>query len=1259
MIDFEQPFIIPEVYESAILEENVDGTGGLTISWNDSRNQCIPLGTSIMYRDTKYSLLDPYYPRKSGAVTYRYEPTFRHPLARLGRIPFYIKSKDSQNNDVTLSASAYTGSAATIAAKLASFFLEYGALDSEFKDTFCKKKVAGNWDYDYAWHAEGAPSTTITVNFDGCSIRDAATRIADAIGCNVFFDWKQRKIRFVAGTSITGDTYNCLHVLGGTTNMSRITLSGNPTPVVQRLTMDDDEPQVIDAEANGRSFKFSPGSMIDWSNGGLRLTQEVVLDYIYPKLELFVSEVYERQCYLTDKDTGEKIVDHWVLNGEPVAEGTEGATAVYKLYSTWYVKVTNNSQQAEFEYSDSMLLAGKTLGILFQPSLSVDEGSCPLAGRSFDVAYFSEATPEWEKDDVRAENNKFVAPANSFRIDYKAEGDVILPSTSEQLIIPQVGNRVTLLNVALDGTYITRARQQLRDAALEIASKMVNNVGDHTFTGIRHSQLGYDIGDEYNEAPFDTNPGAIVKSISENLDTQLCDFTVGTLGTKTLTGGLRDKMASSGGGSSAAIYGESLGIGTGNGGTSATEVHAIMQATPNSYLAERMETFGTNLSAVMAQSDRQFNIWFGSGVPTASNSPASGWTTTAEKAAHVQDIYYDVQRSAGSTGGRAWRWMFHAAGTTVGEETFAADTYRWESIDDADTIAALEKLSDAANDGILSGGAEKSRIFAEWTQAYYEYIQLTGASVNYNVATELAAYTEAFVNLYKMLNGTPFISGNVTIPTNVMVEPALLSSAGDAIYTDTKLSDLNLTADQYRGRWSDYYNARETLRNALIQQGKSLTLAALGMAVADMAIFTSVEIPAPPYKVGDLWIKLPASGATEGELYKCIAARASGATPSLADWTPARSSATVTSLLADLAEKLETFFGDRYSESSDDVVNVFISSSQPSFMEGLVGDVWFDGEHIKICGLRAPSSQPYWHTWSGENASSIAIFTSIQDVLGYTKFQFHKELDSQAGIYDVCFARGTFSDELTGQNIDSGLTVWVHGKKSWEKVRDNTTGVLRNYGRKIVAAVFGTDSLEDLGITSYAAGLVSCKNIAQMFASAVDAATGASVIAAISTLIERDSNGVPTGLVRLDADRINFNGKNVVFQEGNSGVYGKIEIGFKNRTVTVNGQPVTERQTGLLVEVAGWPVFEVGGNFGSPNFTTWFRTICNIECRGLKADGDVKAESFTIKGQYYDENDDPVDVEETGYGELDGTTTFQTADGKTVTVMGGLIVDIS
>ena len=80
---------------------------------------------------------------------------------------------------------------------------------------------------------------------------------------------------------------------------------------------------------------------------------------------------------------------------------------------------------------------------------------------------------------------------------------------------------------------------------------------------------------------------------------------------------------------------------------------------------------GKNLKELQDQVDGNITTWFYSGVPTASNEPASTWTTDTEKNNHLGDLYYDKDT------GYAYRYSLDN------------ETYSWIKITDNDVTKAL------------------------------------------------------------------------------------------------------------------------------------------------------------------------------------------------------------------------------------------------------------------------------------------------------------------------------------------------------------------------------------------------------------------------------------------------------------------------------------------------------------------------------------------------------------------------------------------
>ena len=1031
---------IPSVYNSAVLDDNLEHNGGITVSWLSNSGDTLPVGESITYGGVKYSLLDPYAPEKNDAVSWRYSPKFLHPVARLERVPFYIEVQGENDEVEHMSTINFTGLAKNIALKLAQHFAVYGATDSEFASTF-----GTSWSADITQNG----NTIITVNFDGCSIKAAASRIADALGCNVFFDWGAKTIRFIAGTTIDGASYNCFHVLGGTTNMAKKSISGIMVPVTKRLTLADDPNNGIH------------NSTIDHSNGGIRLTTDIILDDIYPKIELLIDTVRERRCYLTN-EIGEKVKDE---NNN------------YKFYSKYYITLKyNDGEDTPFSMSDVTQIADKPLSLLFQPDYENIENSSKLAGHQFELVHYSANKTEWDIDDVTPETNKWHAAAGEFRIVFKAEGSTILPSTPMEQLCPSSNDKVTLVNVSLAPRYKQIAQEKLLSAATGIISMMEADSNSYRDTVLFASTADggspISIGDSFTVGGH----SGIITDVSWNLDTDVAEVTVGSWHSrKTFTGSMVDKIDSinvTGGDGT-----------TGEKGMSKAQFDALNMSGPKAVKAvvDKVDLLGVDIDEIRQQSDQQFQIWFGSGAPTASNYPASSWTTSDEKDLHVQDLYYDTTRTPASTGGRAWRY------------TKSNGVYSWQEVTDLDTLASLEKIADVASDGVICAGAEKQRVLIDWHNAMREYTEYKDIdATNLGVSTELTAYISAYQALWQLLNGGSAPDG--TQNQSYTTVPAWI--AGGALYVDTVLEDdysgtipSGSTVEQvYRETWNDYYAAL----TALLSKSDVKGLEGLHTAQSKMAVFVSYDLPSPPYNRGDLWWKLHTNtpGNNNGDLYICKTARGAQGTADIDDWMPAGDYLTSSAdLMATLAEQLEENIFSKYGVSNH-VVNVSWGATQPASPS--VGDVWYDKTNqviVEYDGTDWNSVDPYEVDVVNTKKTFEALMKIDQQADRSVNFYEDPEYASNAEKYDVCFRRSVFRDNFTNRDIEGELGIWLYGDGAWQHIKDNVSGIIQNYGDHIILAIYGNEVLPS-GMSSYAAGLTTFKNFAEMFAQAADPVTG-------------------------------------------------------------------------------------------------------------------------------------------------------------------------
>lgn len=116
---------------------------------------------------------------------------------------------------------------------------------------------------------------------------------------------------------------------------------------------------------------------------------------------------------------------------------------------------------------------------------------------------------------------------------------------------------------------------------------------------------------------------------------------------------------------------------------------AELSATSESITSTVSKTYATKaaLEGLQNIADAAIETWSGQTVPTASNPPASTWTTDALKKQHSGDIYYDMST------GKSYRWG-SADGTA----------YSWSMIADSDITKAI---ADAAKAQQTANGAKQ------------------------------------------------------------------------------------------------------------------------------------------------------------------------------------------------------------------------------------------------------------------------------------------------------------------------------------------------------------------------------------------------------------------------------------------------------------------------------------------------------------------------------------------------------------------------
>lgn len=814
------------VLESVILEEDVNGDGGLSVRWNSLSNDGIQVGTIL----EGYVLMKSYLPNANGDGSYTYDVKFSDPVALLGKRLFYktVQTIDKLGNIETtpLYTFEFVGFPQTIITHLAT--------------------VSG-----YECDTENLPNAQaiIGVSFDGDTIKSAAQKIADACGVVLWFTPNVIHFGSPVG-ALTDEYYNYFIVLGGTKNMAKkvTTSQGDEyAAITQRLSL----PAGL---YNGTTVE--EGSVICSEHGRPRMEKMLIFDNIYPKARFKIKDVAERRCWILDE------------NGERIETDSTDACAVrdtaedkyFKTYSKWYIELEDvDGSHIDQSNLEQLIIDGTVLRMQFLPFDESKEGYSGgvLAGRDFELVHFTEDTEEWEEDDVLDQTHKFKAQAGWYRIIFNADGSTIIPSTSGQMLVPQVGNIVSLINIAMPEESFDAARQELLQAALTAIAMYYDDVPtsytEECWPANELTPSGFVPGssEHYNVTLGQHFGDYIVTSIQTDLITQKKTITFSNLAQKGVLSSVVDKVegpqVSGGKGTENNPTHDTLTIGT----ISAEQWKSLQQAGGNrgivtiknqvGGITDTLAGLDVDVTEIKSQTDEQMKIIFGMTAPhpssqldTTTNYPASEWNTATLRKLHVGDLYYDYSREAADpNGGRAWKWTEHSLGSINIDTGQAEVGYWWNEVTDADTIASLEKIADVAYDGKLSGGSEKSRVYTEWLQALEDHRSLSTLVANTDLTQDFNDYDEWYDNLSLMLNGGS--TADITAVRDGSKTPAWLqdlSTTTSIIFPASFLEDIYGTSfdaeeddieafsrEAYRLVWNNYYEQKILLEETFKRRG--------------------------------------------------------------------------------------------------------------------------------------------------------------------------------------------------------------------------------------------------------------------------------------------------------------------------------------------------------------------------------------------------------------------------------------------------------
>lgn len=510
-----------EITNSAIREEELSKSDYISLSWNSAEKVVLPVGAYIVHTykidkvrevTRQFLLLESYEPTQSNEMAWKYTPEFHHPKMILSKIPFYIRTRNSQNEEIKQHEWSFVGTMKTIADKLKDFLNNEIAFGT------------AGWNVVY----DTTNANVVNVSFDNNDFISALTAICNAIGnnCEWHIDY-DNEIIYICKTCIDdGDItlevgknvgipsvnnskesyYNSFAVFGGTRNITQVNNKG------ENIASSDIRLQLapsmgtLDIDGEKLPYTIDKFSTIDIRKDKKEPLFTKVLEFsqIYPSLNTYVYNVRGREKYVIDSETQKKI---------PLTYNSDGSVATYKTFTVWYMRLayptteriegkaivnTTNDDGVvhywyDFEVTDKLLINGKNLSCSFEANFNKDALSTPLAGRGtngdyvgFELSYHKEASSSHASDDVSGGN--FSVLAGDYEIIYQEDNNLIIPTNESEMIIPRGESKPTykcnitvLYNIAMaESIYTKDAQKRLFDEAIKEIQRLKSDLNNYS-----------------------------------------------------------------------------------------------------------------------------------------------------------------------------------------------------------------------------------------------------------------------------------------------------------------------------------------------------------------------------------------------------------------------------------------------------------------------------------------------------------------------------------------------------------------------------------------------------------------------------------------------------------------------------------------------------------------------------------------------------------------------------------------------------------
>ena len=511
------------ITKEAQREEELSKSDFISLSFSAACKIILPVGAYIVHTyyidqtrkvTQRFSLLEPYEPVQTDEMSWKYTPEFQHPKMLLGKIPFYIKTKNSQNETIKQTNWTFVGTPDVIMGKICDFLNN----DIQFGKCGWKSVLSGEL------------KNSLSVSFSDNDVLSALSSIANAEGdtCEWHIDYDNEDIylgkvvldevavplevgRNIGTPSVTESKenyYNAYTVFGGTRNITQTNSLG------ENVSSSDIRLQLASGKGivsiNGKEVEYT---VDDFSTIDLRkdktkeplLTKVLNFSDVFPSLNTYVYKVRGRQKYVLDDTTKKKI---------PLTYNADGSVATYKTFTVWYMRLaycTTTEDKTkrlvnktvdngvthywyDFEITDNLIVNGKTLSCSFEANTNINALSTPLAGRGtngehvgFELKYHKDNYSAHDSDDVDSAN--FNILSGDYEIIYQEDNNLIIPTNENERLIPRGEslpnlscNITVLYNIAMSEQYQKDAQEKLLDKAIKEIERLNSDLNNYEFS---------------------------------------------------------------------------------------------------------------------------------------------------------------------------------------------------------------------------------------------------------------------------------------------------------------------------------------------------------------------------------------------------------------------------------------------------------------------------------------------------------------------------------------------------------------------------------------------------------------------------------------------------------------------------------------------------------------------------------------------------------------------------------------------------------